>query len=74
MNTTFELQNGEKINVFDNKYYRIGLLMPKIINSKYHPTLKYIETFYMLNPNEIKKHIKKYEGELVYIVEMNLQK
>jgi hypothetical protein len=44
--------------------------MSKISNSRYHLMLKYIETFYMLKPNKI----KKYEGKLVYIVEMNLQK
>ena len=50
-------------------------IMGNIMGSKKHNKLshtspKYIETFYSLSPNEIKRHVKEYDGELVYIVEM----
>ena len=88
MITTCELQDGTKINITDNKLYRIGLsmsnddimgnIMGNIMGSKKkkkhnklsHTSPKYIETFYSLSPNEIKRHVKEYDGELVYIVEM----
>ena len=82
--TTCELQDGTKINITDNKLYRIGLSMSKddimgnimwskkkkTHNKLSHTSPKYIETFYSLSPNEIKRHVKEYDGELVYIVEM----
>ena len=39
-------------------------------NKENHKTIKNVETFYYLTPDEIKKHIKKYDGVLVYAVEM----
>jgi ribosomal protein S4E len=71
MITTFELQDGTKINISDDKQYRIGLSIDlKYKYTRDKSSSKYIETFYLLSPNEIKKHIKKYDGELVYVVEM----
>jgi hypothetical protein len=74
MNTTFTLEDGTNISVSDDKQYRIGLS----IDVKYRNTGNtsgetYIESFYLLSPSEIKRHIKKYNGELVYAVEMELQ-
>lgn len=61
---TFVLQDGTRVDIKDDKKYRIGLQLKKRDNSKY------IETFYLLSPQEIKKYIKKYNGELNYIIEM----
>jgi hypothetical protein len=62
----FTLNDGTNVSVTSDKLYRIGLHMPR--NKDYNDM--YIETFYMLSPTEIKKHIKKYDGVPVYIVEM----
>ena len=71
MSTTFELQDGTNVSVTDDKKYRIGLEIDvKYKNTGNTSGATYVETFYLLSPSEIKKHIKKYEGELVYVEEM----
>ena len=77
MTTTFELQDGTTINTDDKKQYRIGLSINNDFKNlfKKHcknlkPSSTYIETFYLLTPNEILQHVKRYDGKLVYIVEM----
>jgi len=71
MSTTFELQDGTNVSVTDDKKYRIGLEIDvKYKNTGNTSGATYVETFYLLSPSEIKKHIKKYEGELVYAEEM----
>jgi hypothetical protein len=80
MDIHFTLEDGTKITTNSKKLYRIGLLMEcewiatafagTKFNKENHKTLKNVETFYYLTPDEIKKHIKKYDGVLVYAVEM----
>ena len=58
----FELEDKTVIKIKnDEKLYRIGLRIDGIDR---------IETFYSLYPTEIQKYIKKYNGILVYLVEM----
>lgn len=71
MSTTFELQDGTSMSVTDDKKYRIGLEIDvKYKNTGNTSGATYVETFYLLSPSEISRHIKKYEGELVYAEEM----
>jgi hypothetical protein len=79
MTTKFELQDGTIICTENNKYYRIGLsISTEFRNIKKNKNSKnkiktvetYIENFYLLNPEEIKKHIKKYDGCLEFVIEM----
>ena len=59
----FELEDKTKIKLKNNeKKYRIGLIIEG---------LDRVETFYLLTPKEIKKCVKKYDGILSYIVEMD---
>ena len=72
MSTTFELQDGTSVSVTDDKKYRIGLEIDvKYKNTGNTSGATYVETFYLLSPSEINRHIKKYEGELVYVEEMD---
>lgn len=79
MTTTLQLQDGTIIHTENNKYYRIGLSIStefrnikknKYSKNKIKTIETYIEDFYLLNPEEIKKHIKKYDGCLVFVIEM----
>ena len=71
MSTKFELQEGIRVSVTDDKKYRIGLEIDvKYKNTGNTSGATYVETFYLLSPSEIDRHIKKYEGELVYVEEM----
>lgn len=58
----FTLEDGTKIKLKnDEKTYRIGMNVVGINR---------VETFYSLTPREIKKHIKIYDGTLIYIEDM----
>ena len=79
MTTVFELQDGTVIHTKNNKRYRIGLsISNEYRNIKRHKNSKnkikmieyYVEDFYLLYPDEIKQHIKKYNGYLVFVIEM----
>ena len=66
----FKLFDGTILKVKDkDKMYRIGMIM-RTYNKKGILIDSGVETFYELTLQDIKRYLRRYDGELVYMVEM----